>query len=58
MQLVSVRIWTRVTVSVSYEDNHYTKGGKMNAQNFKQILQKMSMSSVESLGQLSDDIKP
>ena len=25
MQLVSARIWTRVTVSISYEDNHYTK---------------------------------
>ena len=26
MQLVSSKIWTRVTVSISYEDNHYTKG--------------------------------
>ena len=26
MQSVSARIWTRVTVSISYEDNHYTTG--------------------------------
>ena len=26
MQLVSSRIWTRVTVTVSYNDNHYTTG--------------------------------
>ena len=26
MQFVSSRIWTRVTVSISYEDNHYTTG--------------------------------
>ena len=24
MQLVSSRIWTRVAVSISYDDNHYT----------------------------------
>ena len=30
MQLVSARIWTRVTVSISYEDNHYTKGTSIN----------------------------
>ena len=26
MQLVSSRIWTRVSVSISYDDNHYTTG--------------------------------
>ena len=26
MQAVSSRIWTCVTVSISYDDNHYTKG--------------------------------
>ena len=26
MQLVSSRIWTRVAVSISYDDNHYTRG--------------------------------
>ena len=26
MQSVSSRIWTRVTVSISYNDNHYTTG--------------------------------
>ena len=26
MQLVSSRIWTRVAVSISYDDNHYTMG--------------------------------
>ena len=24
MQSVSSKIWTRVTVSISYDDNHYT----------------------------------
>ena len=26
MQPVSSGIWTRVTVSISYDDNHYTTG--------------------------------
>ena len=26
MQLVSSRIWTRVAVSISFDDNHYTMG--------------------------------
>ena len=26
MQSVSSRIWTRVTVSISYDDNHYNTG--------------------------------
>ena len=26
MQSVSFRIWTRVAVSISYNDNHYTTG--------------------------------
>ena len=26
MQSVSFRIWTRVTVSISYDDNHYNTG--------------------------------
>ena len=26
MQSVSSRIWTRVTVPISYDDNHYTTG--------------------------------
>ena len=26
MQSVSSRIWTRVAVSISYDDNHYTSG--------------------------------
>ena len=26
MQSVSSRIWTRVAVSISYNDNHYTTG--------------------------------
>ena len=31
MQLVSSRIWTRVAVSISYDDNHYTTGTSMNS---------------------------
>ena len=26
MQSISSRIWTRVAVSISYDDNHYTTG--------------------------------
>ena len=26
MQSVSSRIWTRITVSIAYDDNHYTTG--------------------------------
>ena len=26
MQSVSSKIWTRVTMSISYDDNHYTTG--------------------------------
>ena len=26
MQSVSLRIWTRAAVSISYDDNHYTTG--------------------------------
>ena len=29
MQSVLSRIWTRVTVSISYDDNHYTTGTSM-----------------------------
>ena len=29
MQSVSSRIWTRVTVSISYDANHYTTGTSM-----------------------------
>ena len=29
MQSFSSRIWTRVAVSISYDDNHYTTGGTM-----------------------------
>ena len=31
MQSVSSRIWTRVAVSTSYDDNHYTIGKGINA---------------------------
>ena len=30
MQSVSSRIWTRVVVSISYDDNHYTTGTSFN----------------------------
>ena len=32
IQLAYSRIWTRVAVSISYNDNHYTRG--TNQQNF------------------------
>ena len=31
MQSVLSRIWTRVAMSISYDDNHYTKGTSINA---------------------------
>ena len=30
MQPASTKIWTRVPVSISYSDNHYTTGTSMN----------------------------
>ena len=35
MQSVSSRIWTRVAVSISYDDNHYTTGTPKETNNFK-----------------------
>ena len=36
MQSVSSRIWTRVAVSISYDDNHYTTGtALLNTQQYK-----------------------
>ena len=36
MQSVSSRIWTRVAVSISYDDNHYTTGASLlNNQHYK-----------------------
>ena len=36
MQSVSSRIWTRVAVSISYDDNNYTTGGRL-AKNYQQL---------------------
>ena len=33
MQSISSRIWTRVAVSISYDDNHYTMGTSNNSYN-------------------------
>ena len=33
MQSVSSRIWTRVVVSISYDDNHYTTGTPLEESN-------------------------
>ena len=35
MQSVSYRIWTRVTVSISYDDNDYTTGTSKKIPNYK-----------------------
>ena len=42
MQSVSFRIWTRVVVSISYDDNHYTTG------TFSKIYNSISYSYIES----------
>ena len=39
MQSVPSRIWTRVIVSISYDDNHYTTGTSKNASNKAQDLE-------------------
>ena len=36
MQSVSFKIWTRVAVSISYDDNHYTTGISTIASNLMQ----------------------
>ena len=39
MQSVSSRIWTRIAVSISYDDNHYTTGTSLNYLTvYKQII--------------------
>ena len=38
MQSVSSRIWTRVAVSISYDDNHYTTDNDHNDKNKKNLL--------------------
>ena len=35
MQSVSSRIWTRVAMSISYDDNHYTTGMYMDRERKK-----------------------
>ena len=42
MQSASSRIWTRVTVSISYDDNHYTTGTSLS------IVDKNTRNHVES----------
>ena len=38
MQSASSRIWTRVAVSISYDDNHYTTGTS-----FKNVINEMCL---------------
>ena len=51
MQSVSFRIWTRVTVSTSYDNNHYTKGTsiKMNVNvcNYQLLFKKFKNSDYD-----------
>ena len=37
MQSVSSRTWTRIAVSISYDDNHYTTGYSMISNNIEVI---------------------
>ena len=37
MQLVSSRIWTRVAVSISFDDNHYTTGSSISLDNSPKV---------------------
>ena len=38
MQSVSSRIWTRVAVSISYDDNDYTTGTSSNINEVEKII--------------------
>ena len=46
MQSVSSRIWTRVTVSISYNDNHYTTGISNNVILIKSSMQTMYIQKI------------
>ena len=39
IQSASSRIWTRVAVSISYDDNHYTTGTKQSDEDFPVMLE-------------------
>ena len=46
MQSVSSRIWTRVAVSITYDDNHYTTGTS-ETNEYLLVLNLQSMEGVE-----------
>ena len=41
MQLVSSRIWTRVAVSTSYDDNHHTTGTSCGNKNYTSYIEQI-----------------
>ena len=50
MQSVSSRFWTRVAVSISYDDNHYTTGTlQISYRKKPQKLSSISRSNLQSL---------
>ena len=51
MQSVSSRIWTRVAVSISYDDNHYTTGTSILRSNFS-VVNKSALSNSANLNSL------
>ena len=52
MQSASSRIWTRVAVSISYDDNHYTTGTSRVL-----TIAYISLSYVHASKQLSNDLR-
>ena len=49
MQSFSSRIWTRVAVSISYDDNHYTTGTSTNDNHYTSGTSIKSLNEMESL---------
>ena len=64
MQSVSSRIWTRVAVSISYDDNHYTTGTsemilaklKTRDRGFKQLMIERKSKNLKSLSHVMGSI--
>ena len=60
MQSVSSRIWTRVAVSISFDDNHYTTGTsflEIYIDHFENPCVSVSLWSLWVPGLLSDKVK-
>ena len=48
MQSASSKIWTRVAVSISYDDNHYTTGTSLFYNRFKLVVFEWNLTDIIS----------